>query len=146
MPSKKNDLVILNPLVQHTEVSKRDTPLDYYVIGIENLNIESKTGDKTHSILHFSNDSSSIKDCFTNILNEMQKKDQNYEDIYQNYLAIILLKIKRKATVRVIIDEPDKGSRECQLIKNYIDSNYSDYITFDILAAKYNLSKFYLCH
>ena len=36
-PVSKNDMVIINPNVQHTEKSVRTEPLEYIVLGIEGL-------------------------------------------------------------------------------------------------------------
>lgn len=138
---KRNDLVLINPFIEHTEFSEKDSPLDYYVIGIENLKLQKK---ENYSILSLGNEA--IRDCFYNIYAEMQKKDSNFDNICQLYFQIIILNIQRNTTIDFSIHEPDKGSRECQLIKDYISTNYSEDISLDTLSKKYNLNKYYLCH
>lgn len=138
---KKNDLVVVNPYIEHTEFSEKEDPLDYFVLGIENLKLQKK---ENYSVLSLGNDA--IRDCFYKIHSEMIKKDSDFDIICQHYFQIILLNIMRKTSINFSIDEPVKGSRECQLIKDYIDTNYSDPITLDMLSAKYNLNKYHLCH
>lgn len=138
---QKNDLILINPLIEHTEFSEKDNPLDYYVIGIENLKLQKK---ENYSILSLGN--KAIRDCFYNIHSEMEKKESEFDSICQHYFQIILLNIHRETTISFSIVEPEKGNRECQLIKDYINTNYSESITLDTLSKKYNLNKYYLCH
>lgn len=138
---KKNDLIMINPLVQHTEYSEKSNPLDYYVIGIENLKMIETDN---YSVL--SAGTEIMRNCFHNIHQEMIGKKEGFDDICQHYFQIILLLLQRKSKISFSIDEPDKGSRECQLVKNYIDANFAYSINLDTLADKYGLNKYYLCH
>ena len=37
-PIRKQDLIIINPSIRHTEVSDKNSPLEYIVLGVEGLN------------------------------------------------------------------------------------------------------------
>ena len=140
-----NSMIIINAHAQHTEISSQHDPLDYYVLGVEGLQITSKDSED-YSIIQCSTSLPTIRQCFENILNEMKMKQEGYKVICQNYLEILVLQISRKDHVSYDLIENHKSSNECYKVKCYIDTNYHDKITLDFLSELSNLNKYYLSH
>ena len=57
---RSNSLVLIGSQVQHTEVSNPSDPLDYYVLGVEGLKINTDHPVE-YSIIYSAPDSSSIR-------------------------------------------------------------------------------------
>lgn len=140
-----NNLIVINAFVQHTEISSPAAPLDYYVLGAERLQITSKDSND-YSIFHFPDSNPSVRQCFENILSELKYKKDNYNDICQNYLEILVLQLCRKDYVSYDIVETQQSSRECNKVKLYIETNYYEKITLEHLSKLSNLNKYYLTH
>lgn len=145
IPLQANSLVLIGAQVQHTELSNPSDPLDYFVLGVEGLKINTERPVE-YSIVNSSSISSSIRQCFENILQEMHNKKEGYAEICQYNLAILILLICRKDHVSYELVDPQNSSRECYKAKRYIETNYSDKITLDILSDACNLTKYYLSH
>lgn len=142
---RPNSLVLIGSQVQHTEVSNPSDPLDYYVIGVEGLKINTDRPIE-YSIIYSAPESSSIRKCFESILHEMNHKQEGYAQICQHHLAILILLICRKDHVSYELIEAQSSSRECHKAKRYIEAHYHDKITLDSLADICNLTKYYLGH
>ena len=144
IPVFANSLVLIGAHVQHTEYSDPSDPLDYYVIGVEGLKINTNHATEYSIINSFNH--SSIRQCFDNILHEMHHKQEGYEEICQHHLAILILLICRKDHVSYELVDPQSSNRECHKVKRYIETHYSDKITLDSLSTVCNLTKYYLSH
>ena len=142
---RPNSLVLIGSHVQHTEVSNPLDPLDYYVLGVEGLKINTDHPSE-YSIIYSAPESSSIRKCFESILYEMNHKQEGYAQICQHHLAILILLICRKDHISYELLEPQSSSRECHKAKRYIETNYHEKITLDSLANICNLTKYYLSH
>ena len=146
-PVDANNLVVINPNVTHTEVSLNAQPLEYIVLGIEG--IELQTSDTTNgqfSILdHF--ESVEISSCLRNILRETELKNTGYEDVCQAYMEILLIRLMRNIAL-AIPSEPQSVSanRQCAAIRRYIDLHFKEALTLEQLAEESHMSKYYLSH
>ena len=129
----------------HTEISDACAPLDYYVLGVEGLRVNTNN-ESEYSILDVSSNTQLIRQCFENILHEIQEKSIGYAEICQHYLSILILLICRKNDVSYEFVLPQNSSRECHKAKQYIDDHYHDKITLDSLSETCNLTKYYLSH
>lgn len=145
IPVKADSLVLIGAQVLHTEFSNSSDPLDYYVLGVEGLKINTDRPAE-YSVVNSSANSSSIRLCFESILREMHNKKTCYEEICQHYLAILILLIYRKDHVSYELVEPQNSSRECHKARRYIEDNYHSKITLDLLADNCNITKYYLSH
>lgn len=145
VPIFPNSLVVIGAQVLHTEYSNPDDPLDYYVLGVEGLKLNT---EKEAEYLHVPASSNSvyIRECCENILREMHDKREGYAEICQHYLAILILYFCRKNNVSTEAAEVTSSSREFHKIKHFIDHNYQAKITLDSLAKDCSFSKYYLSH
>lgn len=145
LPVSSNSLVVIGAQVTHTEFSDPENPLDYYVLGVEGLKLNT---DKEPEYIHvpaFAN-SPFIRQCFENILREMHNKQDRYAEICQHYLDILILYFCRKDHVSYEVVDAQNSSRECHKVKRFIEHNYQSMISLDSLAENCSLSKYYLSH
>ena len=150
IPVAPDDLIIINPHVEHTEKTLPNDPMEYIVFGVEGL---------AFSFSHPQNDDAkgysfysygSIKKQFINfsqlMIKEFQEKKPGFEIVCHGLLQVLLVYISREQNVSVISDSSFQLSKECALAKRYIDANYSKNITLDLLADITHINKFYLAH
>ena len=145
VPVAPGSLVVIGAQVTHTEYSDSANPLDYYVLGVEGLKLNT---DKEAEYVHVpaSATSSFMCQCFENILREMHNKKEGYAEICQHYLAILILYFCRKDHVSYEVVDTQNSSHECHKVKRFIDHNYQGSISLDSLADNCSLSKYYLSH
>ena len=145
VPVKPDDLLIVNPNVEHTEISEGGDPLDYIVLGVGGLSF-SFGGADNYSVHNFGAHREELLFYFDVILKEMQEKRQHYELLCQNLLEILLIHMTRHAKLSFDAAPLQKSSPECDRVKRYIDSNFAEEITLETLAEKAHLNKYYLAH
>lgn len=155
-PVKQNDMVIINPHVQHTEKSLPGAPLNYIVLGIEGLSFSfgrlataraGVSSQPTPDTVYKHNMSKTNVYSYLNImLEEITEQKEDYEAVCQNLLEVLLICILRSGSLSVVPDNSRLLNRECTQIKNYLDANYSEDITLDTLAALTHMNKYYLAH
>lgn len=145
IPLSANNLVLIGAQVLHTEFSNPSAPLDYYVLGVEGLKINTDRPVE-YSVVNASSNVAQIRQCFDNILSEMHNRPQGYAEVCQHYLAILVLLICRKDHISYELVDAPNSSHECHKVKRYIETNYHDKITLDSLASNCNLTKYYLSH
>lgn len=150
IPVAPDDLIIINPHVEHTEKTLPNDPMEYIVFGVEGLafSFSHPKGDDAKGYSFYSY--GSIKKHFINfsqlMIKEFQEKKPGFEIVCHGLLQVLLVYISREQNVSVISDSSFQLSKECALAKRYIDANYSKNITLDLLADITHINKFYLAH
>lgn len=147
VPIKKNNLIIINPNIMHTEKSLPGNPLTYIVLGIDNLQFQFR--DQSHeyyNVYDFSHSRSEIIPLLRMMLEELKQKKASYEQICQQYLTVLLLKILRLTGDNFSPFTARDIPGECEYIKYFIDSHYKEQVSLDTLAKLAHLNKFYLSH
>lgn len=155
-PVKRNDMVIINPHVQHTEKSLPGAPLDYIVLGIEGLSFAfekiaaARSGESAQTpsgtVSKYNVSKTNVCTCLNLMLEEVSRQEEDYETVCQNLLEVLLISMLRSGSLSVVPDNSRLLNRECTQIKNYLDANYSETITLDSLAALTHMNKYYLAH
>lgn len=155
-PVRQNDMVIINPHVQHTEKSLRTTPLEYIVLGIEGLSFSFESMASTQdgiamntalgSVYKYNMQHSNVYAYLNIMLEEISHKEENYEAVCQNLLEVLLTCMLRNNQLSIVPDNQTILSRECMQLKNYLDANYSENITLDMLAEITHMNKYYMAH
>ena len=146
-PVDANNLVVINPNVTHTEVSLNAQPLEYIVLGIDGIELQTRdTANGQFSILD-QFESVEISSCLRNILRETELKNTGYEDVCQAYMEILLIRLMRNIAL-AIPSEPQSVSanRQCAAIRRYIDLHFKEALTLEQLAEESHMSKYYLSH
>lgn len=147
LPTSINDVIVVNAKVPHTEQSQVDSPLSYIVLGVEHLETTGDIGGCT--VLHLQERYSRFAACLQLMLQEARNECDGWEAVCQNLLEIILRWLTRQDDVSfnaTTSSEGSKTSRECDLVRRYIDSHFKENLCLDELAAVAHINKYYLSH
>lgn len=142
---KKDDLIIVNPHIQHTEISLSASPLSYYTVGVDGISF-SFHDQKEFQIFHYHQKHADLLFYFHSLFQELDEKNDGYEEICKHTLAILISQLRRFAVSDFQLFPSFHPSKECALVKRYLDSHYSDDINLEQLASLSHLNKYYLSH
>ena len=147
-PVEEDDLVVINPRVQHTELSDESQNLEYIVLGVDSLELAVGDEDqKQFHILRFRKSNASPRSYMLDMLQEMRSAAQGHESLCQHLLQVLLIRIMRHFdhTAR-IIPSRKKVSKECAAARRYIDSHFRESLTLDHLAEVVHINKYHMVH
>lgn len=146
---QENDLVIINPNVQHIEAQRKDETFEYISLGMDGLvftNQESINFAQKYTLLNYDNDRNELLTYLFAILEEIKRKDANYEFVCQNLLEVFVVNLIRRANKYLSAFAAKRTNKECNFIKEYIDQHYSEELSLESLAELTYINKFYLAH
>ncbi|MBT2215968.1 AraC family transcriptional regulator [Virgibacillus dakarensis] len=147
IPVKENDLVIINPNVEHTEKSNHQDSLEYIALGIEGLSFSlPEEKDSQMGLYTYQGDRVDILFYLNKLLDEIQHNHDEYEVICQNIIEILIVKLRRGKKFTIEKTQPKNINKAVAFIKYYINQNYRDPITLDTLAKAGHINKYYLAH
>lgn len=143
-----NDLVIVNPNVEHTEISLNAKPLEYIVLGVEGLELSvSDEREDQYCIVNFRNMRENILFYLQNMLREIEAKTPGYEIICQDLMEVLVIHLMRQTDFSTTMAPIKKNaSRLCSTVRRYIDEHYKENINLDMLAELTHASKYYMVH
>ena len=144
-PISKDDLIIVNPHINHTEISKGTPPLSYFTVGVEGVCF-SFNDQKEYRIFNCRKKEADLLFYFNSLFQELDNQSEGYEKICNYLLHILILQLQRITDSPFELITAQHPSKECAYIKRYLDSNYSENITLDHLSALSHLNKYYLSH
>lgn len=144
-PISPNDLIIVPPNTEHTELSYNANPLEYIVLGIEGITFLDSETASSRDIYNYP-ERTELSNLLNLILKEVQNKQPGYHLVCQNLLDVLLIQIIRRQKLVPAPISFTKMTKECGQIKQYLDSNYADNINLDSLAAMAHMNKYYLVH
>ena len=144
-PIQKDDLIIINPNILHTEVSLGSPPLEYITLGVEGLSF-SFNNNQDYMTFNCKKHKNDFLFYFSSMLTELEEKKEGYLDVCQDMLEILTIRLQRitNSAFEIMVSQPP--NRECAKIKRYIDFNYQDNISLDSLAEMAHLNKYYFVH
>ncbi|MDO5539127.1 MAG: AraC family transcriptional regulator [Eubacteriales bacterium] len=148
-PVSSNDLVIVNPNVEHTETSLNANPLEYIVLGVEGLKLttHAENADSRFCIVNFRNSKETILFCLQSMLKEIHAKPPGYEVICQDLMEVLIIHLTRQTNFSTTLaPSQNKFSRLCTHIHQYIAQNFSENLSLDTLAQMHHVSKYYMVH
>lgn len=147
-PVTTNDLVIVNPNIEHTEISYNSNPLEYIVLGVEGLELSvNDEREDRYCIVNFRGLRDSVLMCLQNILKEIEEKAPGYETICQDLIEILFIQLTRQTNFSTTMTPIRKtSSRLCATVRHYIDEHYKENINLDTLAQLTHVSKYYMVH
>ena len=150
VPVKTDDLIIINPNVEHTEKTFPNNPMEYIVFGVEGLAFSFPEHDQAYgrgySFYSYGSDKNQFINFAQLMMHEFQDKKPDFEKVCHGLLEVLLVYISRKQKLSVISESSFQLSKECAIAKRYIDTNYAQDITLDSLADLTHINKFYLAH
>ncbi|WP_440897561.1 AraC family transcriptional regulator [Amphibacillus sp. Q70] len=146
IPVQKNDLVVINPNVEHTERSNHQDSLKYIALGIEGISFSLTEEDNPYGLFTYKDDEDDILHQLNNLLTEVKDKKLDYERVCRNIIEILITKLIRMKEVTLEKSTGEKINHSIALAQYYITQNFQDPITLDILAKVSNINKYYLAH
>ena len=149
-PVKPNDFVIINPQVEHTELSSPDEPLEYIVLGINGLSFSNLTpvseGGHPFSFFNLRDEQKDILRYLNAMVQEATSQSMSYELVCHNLLEILLIKILRHQHFDLEVGKQSKATKDISFIKHYLETYYHESIQLEGLASMTHLSRFYISH
>ena len=149
-PVKANDFVIINPQVEHTELSSPDEPLEYIVLGIKGLSFSNLTpvseGGHPFSFFNLRDEQKDILRYLNAMVQEATSQQMSYELVCHNLLEILLIKILRHQHFDLEVGKQSKATKDISFIKHYLETYYHESIQLEDLASMTHLSRFYISH
>ena len=141
-----DDMVIVNPRTQHTELSYKANPLEYIVLGIEGIEVLFNQRDQGYTMVKCASMREDLLGLTKMLLREIDAREDGCEMVCQDLTEVLLVKIVRSAALSLRVTAPPSESKECAAAKRYIDENYGSAITLDKLAEVAHVNKYYLSH
>lgn len=139
------DLVVINAGVPHAELSQSGSPMEYIVLGVDSLEVLASACGYVQS--HFYTGWDEIASCLRLMLQEVRGGQPGHQYICQHLLEVILLRLLRRDDLVLTAPYADRrSSRECDLVRRYIDDHFKENLTLDQLAALAHINKYYLVH
>lgn len=147
-PVKEDDLVIVNPLVSHTERGIENINFEYIVMGIEGVTFFSKEEDEEQgcSIANYYEYKREVLFYLKTILMEVKARDAEYQSLCQNLLEVLLINLMRRANISLKSSPVNKANKDCVYIEKYIDAHFKEDITLDTLSELTFLNKYHIVH
>ncbi|MBP1040651.1 helix-turn-helix transcriptional regulator [Vagococcus sp. BWB3-3] len=149
-PVKENDLVIVNPHIEHTEESVESSPMEYIVLGVEglafNLPQDQTDVEKDFTFFNYSDEKKEVLFYLNDLLEEIQTKRQDYEVVCQNLIENLVIRMLRYSQFELEEVSNQKLNKDIAFVKHYIDTHYQHELTLESLAEIAHINKFYLVH
>lgn len=147
LPVAVDDMVIINPNVEHTEMSLNESPLEYIVLGVEGMELGAdEEGDGRYTIVNFRNSRADVLLYLRSMLRELGDREEGYEVVCQDLLEVLLVRLMRRTDIPLAQAVSRRASRECAAVKRYIDSHFKENISLDLLSELAHVNKYYMVH
>ncbi|HLR52039.1 MAG TPA: AraC family transcriptional regulator [Candidatus Avamphibacillus sp.] len=146
IPVQENDLVIINPNIEHTEKSNKQDSLEYIALGLEGITFSLPEEESQIGLFTYQGDREDILFYLNKLLQEVREGNSDFEIICQNIIEILVVKLRRAKNIRIQNNKPKQINQAVSLVKHYINQNYREPITLDMLARIGNINKYYLAH
>ena len=153
LPVTTDDMVIVNPNVEHTEVSYNKRPLEYIVLGVEGLEYSAgEDADERWFMTNMHNAREALLHALREMLREIEYKAVGYELICQDLLEVLVLRLMRQTGLSFLTKKPEhrrpgrKPSKECATVRHYIDNHFKENINLNLLSELVHVNKYYMVH
>ncbi|MBS6749951.1 MAG: AraC family transcriptional regulator [Firmicutes bacterium] len=131
LPVTTDDMVIVNPNVEHTEVSYNKRPLEYIVLGVEGLEYSAgEDADERWFMTNMQNAREALLHALREMLREIEYKAVGYELICQDLLEVLILRLMRHAGLQFLPT----------------NNHFKENINLDMLSELVHVNKYYMVH
>ncbi len=141
-----NNLILINPEKEKFYFKMDTNPTELIILGIENVYFQS--GKDTYEFpLALFDCSDGIYPFFVkSILEELKQKNPLFESVCNHYLELLLITLSRDNGIGYHSLQEEKYNQDCENIKEFLDTHFSEEITLDMLSKKSGMNKYYLVH
>ena len=143
-----DDMVIVNPNVEHTEVSFNASPLEYIVMGVVGLEFAAgESGDDRYRLVNCGGGREDTLYYLRAMLAEIENKAIGYDLVCQDLLEVLVVRLMRRTDFSLApAASGTRTSKECAAVRRYIDSHFKESLSLDVLAEVAHVNKYYLVH
>ncbi|WP_265459532.1 helix-turn-helix transcriptional regulator [Enterococcus sp. HY326] len=142
-PIEKGSLIVVNPYVSHTEVSSENTPLEYFVIGINKVQFTNEDQQKNfYAIKH-------TQEVFKNLIPLIleEAKNGNSHDLCKLPLCqLFLIDLMKLEDFSLENVDNKRLNKDGAFIKDYIDHHFKEQISLESISNSLHLDKYYIIH
>lgn len=146
LPVQENDLLLVNPDKQKFSVDVRQNPLDFIILGIENLSFTNEANEVISPFTRLLLSSEVCLSLMQMLIREVENHSEFYEEACRHYLNLILIEIQRETNIRYDSPSKEKINKDCTFVKDYLDTHFTENITLDMLSKESKMNKYYLVH
>ena len=104
-PVKPDDMVIVNPQVEHTELSLNASPLEYIVLGVASMEFLFSKADTNYAIFNCRENRERIVTLLHMLLAEADRSLDGCETVCQDLLEVLLIWLVRCTTISLQLDD-----------------------------------------
>ncbi len=148
VPIGAGDLIFVDPLVRHTEAGTEGKPLEYMVLGIENLELADRPETANRCLILKPQDySEDVRVCILNLQKEIVSQAPGFEIACCHLAELLAIRLMRCREFSDAAPEDEKStSRESALVRRYIDRHFKEPISLNLLAEVAHLNKYHMSH
>lgn len=139
-----DDLVAVNPDLGY-EVGAREQPIDYVLIRVAETTLDFSYCETDFTVLSCADCREQMRFFLREFFREQREKQTGWETAAESLLALVMVVLLRRSGVP-LLSESNRSGKECSAVKRFIDANFAEEITLDILAERTGLNKYYLVH
>ena len=145
---KENDLVIVNPHVDQTETSLKDHPLEYIVLGVDNVifTFDPLGAASSYRLYHYQEQASQMNWYLKTMLREVENKALYHEVVCQNLLEVMIIHMMRLANFTLSVVSSRRLRSVSSSAKRFIDDHFKEAVTLQDLADELHVGKYHLIH
>ena len=121
-PVKPDDMVIVNPQVEHTELSLNASPLEYIVLGVASMEFLFSKADTNYAIFNCRENRERMVTLPHMLLAEADRSLDGCETVCQDLLEVLLIWLVRCTTISLQLEDcPDRepGVRRDQAVSGH---------------------------
>ena len=131
----------------HTEFSHGENALEYIVLGLGGISFRSANNTfLPYTICNLRSNRKEMLFYTQTLTQELREKKENYINICQNLLEILIQLVDRNTIATPDFSTTDKLSRECHFIEQYLDEHFAEEINLDTLSELTYMNKYYMVH
>ena len=145
-PVGSDDLIIVNPHVEHTETSFSSNPLEYIVLGVNGLDLQLAGNASPCTVLNCRQQRSEMLFYLREFVREAENAPQGWQAVCQHLLDVFLIKLSRQAALRLAPAGTYRANSECAAARRYIDEHFTEPLSLDTLAEVAHVNKYHLSH
>lgn len=145
-PLAGGGLLIIGPGVEHAQASEGSAPMSCVVLGVEGSSalLAPAAGWISAPLPDLLRE---LRPLLWAMVEENGQQREGFQLVCQNLLEVVLIRLSRGLRLELApLSGTRKSSRECAVVRLYIDAHFKESITLDQLAALVHVNKYYLVH
>ena len=147
VPIHRGMIVINNGNVQHTESSLPDCELEYAVLCVDNLSVQSQKDPHEQTFFFdFSKNYETLFDFIRKIEWEWMVREQFWQCALHTYFNEFIFYVLRNSNLFGINIPKTNSANPLAKVHLHLTSHYADDISLDKLADLFCMNKYYLSH